>query len=67
MFGNYPHVSVPENEVPTEWIEEVKNGAVGGVVLVYVSGKNLSEVEEKKQAIMRYAKRIKKKYGKDRN
>lgn len=64
MFsGKIPNVQIPSTEVPYEFVERCNKGELGGVVVVFINAKNTEELNEKKYALLNFAKRMKKKYG----
>lgn len=60
--GSVSTVGIPPKEIPKEFTERCRKGELGGVMLVFINGKNTIEIDEKKALIQKYCKRIKKRY-----
>jgi hypothetical protein len=54
-----PRIQLNENHLPLRWQENlIKNQEIGGVFLVFLSGKNMAEIEKKVKALKVYCKTI---------
>ena len=57
-----PKVGVPPTEIPKEFVKRCEKGELGGVMLVFLNGKNTTEIQQKVRDVQKFAKRLQKKY-----
>ncbi len=57
-------VEIPQSEVPEEYRQRCEAGELGGVFVVFLNGRNTTEINEKVAELQRFAKRLSKKYSK---
>jgi len=55
-----PRIQLHENHLPYRWQEKlIENQEIGGVFLVFLSGKTQAEIRKKVKALKQYYKTIK--------
>jgi hypothetical protein len=55
-------IQVDQSEIPPEFIQRCIGGEVGGVVLVFLNGKDVVELEKKKNEVIQFAVAMRDKY-----